>query len=1743
MKKKMPKRLLAAAVLSTLMISSAVKADAWVIGQRIDAASGITEIGSSSNFSGYQGPYQGALVTWGSGVNLSITDDGQAARFENNSGVTDAGGAVFNDANSSIVFNSASEFINNYSYRAGAIWNNGKLTFVGDAKFSGNYATTQDSRVDFAGGAIMNSKLNGSDTTGELTFKNDVIFENNSANKGGAIKQGGNLIVERNATFTGNHATSGSGGAVYSAAGWGEGSRKETYNTLTASRNTATENGGFYYVGKDGEFVVKGAADIQNNQAGIFGGAIYTEGIVNVGANSVFKNNAAISANMDNITSGGAIYSNAGDVTIGEDSSFKGNYVQGDIDHTVTWDVQGSSGGAIASWNAGNVTIGAGTQFINNGKFDTSITDGGAIYFSGSSATSESGNKGILTIGDNVLFNGNKSYKRGGAVYNGDGIVKTGDNVVFSNNYSNSGAAIYALDNTGLTKTTVGNNNQFINNTAKNDSGGAIMAAYGTLKIGKNALFSGNTAGYAGGAIKNYGSATIEEGAAFINNEAKALDNGGGAISNSGTATIAKGALFSGNKSSNVGGAVYNDGKSLVINGGSVIKTDASETEYEQKTEFINNSATNQGGAIYNAASMELNTGDGDISFANNTANNVANDIYAAADSVTEITGSHNVSIGSGIAGTTSAVITNESANLVLETGSLNKNYMGTYNQTAGSTEVNTQFFGGTSNINGGDLNLNKDAEIVAKSIVVMGGGKMNINADSENSGTVTINGAITSAAQGNGTITMNDGNLVINGDMSGYTGTFEQDGDVDTTTTINSGATFFGGKNDIKSGTLVVKQGANLANDITINDYSVALDLDGREYVLSVDGIQISQNGSIKGALNLENTDVKVDETNGIQSDIYVGQGSTLVNNDDSTELAVGDASHKVTVSLGSGFETTEDHVFNVAVGSTVSLTPNADSEKAGGTLTLNGSIVGDTGANVLVDGTELKIGEGKYTTGTVIINSKNDQFRGNYEHNDGTVIVNDGAVFFAGTNNVNTVVVDPTSREVTSGSLVLEDGALLANEVNINGESTASVGDLASVTFKGDVTGLSGIANDITQKDIESGAFNYAATTEKGLAAVQVNKAGVMFSNGTIIKELDAETNSLVLSKDEGVRLIGFGNGSGVEGDVTLGEQTGLVYTDGAYINNDTTLNMTNADLVFANNSSDIKYDVTVAEGSSGNISMYGSGTTSVSSKLNGKINVASENGVLNLDNRTTTDLGSVRANEGTINLKADNVKVKDVSVTGQNAAANFSGNVTSGGNASVSDNGTLGLFGNANFDSLSANNGSLNLTNGAVNTVNVDSMIVNGDSSIFFDADPRSQLTDTIIVGDGTGSITAGTGTADDPYKQVIVGGINFTQSPIDRNVQFDISNLIQGNSTNPNLIRLPDGGIVTNTAMGQYLLTSSGAGTPMVTANLTYLNPQMYRGQVATIATWQNQLLVNNLLFDHMNLVTRKLMDEERTANKYAAAIPQIDPYQYNLQDGSLWFKAYGAFETLSMTKGLNVGNNAYGSIIGADFPLVNLKNGWKLVPTAYIGYNGAHQHFNGVSMYQNGAQLGIMGTAYKGDFMTSLLAYGGGYANDMTVRGEYGNGSDTTGNWFAGVASKSAYNIRLPHDFIIQPAFMAAYNAFGQQNWGSNFGSMSMSSGMLNGLNVAPGLNFIWQKKTFSIYAMTQLVYNVMGGVDGKAGNVDLGYVRMRHCYFEYGLGVMKKFKDTFSGYLQFTIRNGGRTGIGFSGGLQWKVGK
>ena len=1437
--------------------------------------------------------------------------------------------------------------------------------------------------------------------------------------------------------------------------------------------------------------------------------------VISVADGSVFTNNTATADHRG----GGAIYNAAqGHIEIGVNVRFESNYLKG-----VSTPYAGTAGGAISSWDGSSIEIGSGAQFTNNGYTDSSLQtigggSGGAIYVSGGGNGTDP--QGSLTIGEEAVFRGNATNGAGGAIYAEGSSVTIGSGSVFEGNLSTSGGAVYNYQYNNVESTVeVGDNVSFINNEVTDNSGGAVANFGGTFETGKDTVFSGNTAGYGGGAIRNAGTATIGAGSQFINNTSKANDGygGGGAIDSSGTITINGG---------------YTDTDGNVHN-----------------TIFSGNTAVS-GGAIFSNGTTNLAATDGDILFTGNTDATGKNDIFVNTDSSVNLSGSNDISIGSGISGAETignAQINNNGANLILEEGSVNAGYTGVFNQTSGSADVKSEFFGGTNNLNGGSVIMEEGASFVAGSTVNVNSGstvEMQNNSTVNSGAAVNVAGGdMTIATDSNvsvsGTIAqtagnlINNGNLTITGENASLTGYLTQNYS-GATLTVSNGASL-----DIvqlAAGTLKIDRGV-LADTLAITN-AVDLEISG---ITTIDGtgLKVGENYIINASGSSLNLSGDFTVANGVLgTSVIISNGS--INAVPASDITIANP-NKLTLSDNA----TSDKGFNVTDG-TLQLAPTEEGTLnlgANNAITGNGSVV----VEQIVVQNQVKnpdypkdptsqefitetIGKG---VGTINIASDNSDFEGTYTQNDGTVVVQNGGVFFGGTNTINTVEDSVYTDTYHGGELVLEDGALLASDVTLNGNANADVMDLASVMFKDEVIGK-GEDGALTQADIASGVFKHAAindgTANDGTAKVNVSQAGAVFANGqTFDENIFLVSGSGVRS---GVRLIGFADGSGVNGNITLGGSTGLLYMDGALIKDDSSLNMTDADLIFANNEN-ISYNPKIT--GSGTISMYGSGTTSVASALNEKINVVSENGVLNLDNKATTAVGNVTAYDGAINLKADNVTVKDVNVSGSTGSASFSGNVTSSGTATVEDGATLNLIGQSEFANMTLANGNLNtMGNNAINTVTVGNLDLSANSNILFDVDPRTSAMDSINA----------TTITNDSGSTVLVSGINFTQSPIDRNVTFDITNLIQENGQGQsNLVRLPDGGVVANSAMGQYLITSQGGASPILDASLLSLNPQMYRGQVATIASWQNQLLVNNLLFDHMNLVTRKLMDEERTANKYAAAVPQIDPYQYSIQDGSLWYKAYGAFETLSMTKGLNVGNNAYGSLIGADFPLINLKNGWKLVPTAYIGYNGAHQHFNGVSMYQNGAQLGIMGTAYKGDFMTSLLAYGGGYANDMTVRGQYGGGSDTTGNWFAGVASKSAYNIRLPHDFIIQPAFMAAYNAFGQQNWGSDFGNMSMSAGMLNGLNIAPGLNFIWQKETFSIYAVTQLVYNVMGGVDGKAGNIDLGYVRMRHCYFEYGLGVMKKFKDRFSGYLQFTIRNGGRTGIGFSGGLQWKIGK
>lgn len=434
---------------------------------------------------------------------------------------------------------------------------------------------------------------------------------------------------------------------------------------------------------------------------------------------------------------------------------------------------------------------------------------------------------------------------------------------------------------------------------------------------------------------------------------------------------------------------------------------------------------------------------------------------------------------------------------------------------------------------------------------------------------------------------------------------------------------------------------------------------------------------------------------------------------------------------------------------------------------------------------------------------------------------------------------------------------------------------------------------------------------------------------------------------------------------------------------------------------------------------------------------------------------------------------------------------------------------------------NNSALNAMNSVLNKYQISNdMIVEGKNNLSIDIDGRNKVGDAFIINNLT-SNTNGT---------LNVADFNFIGlAPIDR--QFKIR-VFDANSINDKVnFTSTDKEIFT--PIGYYNLQSAGGG--WYTSNMTRYNPQVFRGQVATLASFNNQLMIDDMLLNHVTLDSERLLAQSKNANIYASTLPQFAPYQYKKEDGGLWYKSYVNFENLSLTQGLKVGNNSYGSLVGADFPVIKLKHGWRLMPTAYIGYNGAHQTFNGVGMYQNGGQGGLMGTFMKDNFIGSVVAYGGGYNNEMSVAGN----TDRAGNWFAGTAAKLAYNFHPTKHFTIQPTAFMSYNIFGRQNWGTDFGSMSMNSGLLNGINVAPGMNFIYAKETWSVYATFQYMYNINEQVGGKAGNVDLASVKMEHGYIQYGLGVTKTWKDRLNSFFQIVFRNGGRTGVGFQLGLNY----
>ncbi|MDX2077330.1 MAG: hypothetical protein SFZ02_12925 [bacterium] len=234
-----------------------------------------------------------------------------------------------------------------------------------------------------------------------------------------------------------------------------------------------------------------------------------------------------------------------------------------------------------------------------------------------------------LTI-DNTIFDHNNldmAHEAGGAIYNLAGRIKINDSQFTYNSVTEIGGAIFTEDSSEFIEI---NDSTFSNNSATG-SGGAIWSG-GRLHITGSSFVENVSERGGGGAIFN-GNEMIVLGSTFTNNTA----GSGGAISNTayltsfrtdfiGNSAFYGGAidhtlgwvfvgegLFADNQAKGDGGAIFNDGNSLLVyfmqfennsaqNGGAIFNHNYLSPSLTTVTlsTFTENSALDNGSAIFN---------------------------------------------------------------------------------------------------------------------------------------------------------------------------------------------------------------------------------------------------------------------------------------------------------------------------------------------------------------------------------------------------------------------------------------------------------------------------------------------------------------------------------------------------------------------------------------------------------------------------------------------------------------------------------------------------------------------------------------------------------------------------------------------------------------------------------------------------------------------------------------------------------------------------------------------------------------------------------------------------------------------------------------------------------------------------------------------------------------------------------------------------------------------------------------
>lgn len=774
-------------------------------------------------------------------------------------------------------------------------------------------------------------------------------------------------------------------------------------------------------------------------------------------------------------------------------------------------------------------------------------------------------------------------------------------------------------------------------------------------------------------------------------------------------------------------------------------------------------------------------------------------------------------------------------------------------------------------------------------------------------------------------------------------------------------------------------------------------------------------------------------------------------------------------------------------------------------------------------------------------------------------------GAIYNAGTTSADvthTVVVNNSTFTNNTATIGIAGvGGAIYNSVPTGENGSVSIATINNSTFKSNAASGSGgaIANSGTM-NITNSAFDGNGT-------------------GTYVNQ-DGDTVNV----------------NTLQGGAISNTQSGI------YGTSDTTLNVTNSTftnnvaqnnggaLYNVGNSADHKSTATLT-----NVIMSGNTTTAATEESGGAI-YGGNNSVTNLVatsghktrigevqvgtptpgvNKSTDTISFVGNAEANFNAQANGVIELNTVVRGDASNADSELNINNGnytglvhvrGDGGRIENANIHLYnGELKFDhdaSLTSTNnlylhgGLLNLLNNeySSNQIHAQSLHLMGDSHIKLDVDLGGKYSssgnpemDAILKANFPNGIT------NDGNNTLFIDQMKSVSEAKTDSVRilFTDAEALVGN------VELSKGANIVQASIHKYEVkqetvpypTMSGGSTSGVDPGEYFVfnrigdSDPIISAPVAAQAAFLLQDNIYRQSFANMDMVTL-MTPEQRMAwkmrNKYASAYhtgvfaPNVIPEE---RDG-FYIRPFANFENVPLKNGPKVSNVFYGTLIGGESDLIELGHGWDGNFSFFGAYHGSHQAYNGVDIWQNGGSIGGVATAYKGNFWTGITANIGASA----AQSSHMFGNDDFPILMTGAAWKSGYNFGLFNNkMVIQPSYMMSYTMVNVFDYTTSTG-VRVTQDPLHAIEIIPGLRIIGNLKNgWQPYLGVNMTWNLMDRTKFYADDVALTELSVKP-YVEYGVGIMKRQGDRFTGFGQAMIRNGGRNGIAFTLGMRWALG-